>query len=270
VNCIRQYEARHGRELHFTTQTGYAAERITMALHKAGLEVMHDPPGVCVNRYTWDPDRRPPILRRWERYWRPDSKPGKERARQASLAGEVITSQLTAIARDHNLCVIGVMHLKKGEGPAIERVKGSGDWVGAARALWVVDKDSKNPDRRRMTPGGINHAGDKTAFAYSIQGTVIEGDIEVGKIVWEDSSFSQTADQALGEKSEDKSAEDEAIDFLRAMLSKGPVPSSQLLAEAKRLDIAKPTLDRAKKKLGGSSVWDGGQYLWTLPLMEAA
>jgi transcriptional regulator with XRE-family HTH domain len=89
VNCIRYYEAQHGRELHFTTQTGYAAKRITIALHKAGLEVMHDPPGVCVNRYTWNPDRRPPIFKRWERYWRPDSKPGKERSRQASLARDI-------------------------------------------------------------------------------------------------------------------------------------------------------------------------------------
>ena len=85
VNAIRYYEGQHARELHFLTQTGYAAERITIALHKAGVVVMNEPMGVCINPYVWDTEQRPPILRRWERYWKPDSKPGKERERVARI-----------------------------------------------------------------------------------------------------------------------------------------------------------------------------------------
>jgi hypothetical protein len=64
---------------------GYVSERITIALHKAGVQLEHNPPGVFANRYLWDPEKRPPILKRWERYWKPDSKPGQERARQARI-----------------------------------------------------------------------------------------------------------------------------------------------------------------------------------------
>ena len=71
VSCIRKYEAQHGRELHPDLRTGYSAQRIILAVHKAGVQVMNDPPGVCINPYLWDPEKRPPILKRWEQYWKP-------------------------------------------------------------------------------------------------------------------------------------------------------------------------------------------------------
>jgi transcriptional regulator with XRE-family HTH domain len=74
VNAIRHYERQHGRQLHFTTATGYGANRITAALREAGLELTFEPPGVSVNPSLYNPNKRPPILERWERWRKPKSR----------------------------------------------------------------------------------------------------------------------------------------------------------------------------------------------------
>jgi hypothetical protein len=172
-----------------------------------------------------------------------------------------ITSQLTAIARDYGLCVIGITHLKKGEGSALQRVIGSIDWTGAARAVWVADRSDES-DQRKMAPAKVNHAADRTGYAYRLKPRTLENGIKTACIEWEDSVFQQTANQMLTEKREGLSRIEEAEEFLKALC---PMPASQLLNEAEKAGITKPTLDRAKKILNGYSEWDGNQYIWRLP-----
>jgi transcriptional regulator with XRE-family HTH domain len=86
VNAVRYYEAQHGRELHYLTGTGYGCDRITNAFREAGLEMQNDPPGVMINPHLYEGDKRPPLYERWEKHYKPDSKPAKERARLERIA----------------------------------------------------------------------------------------------------------------------------------------------------------------------------------------
>lgn len=62
---------------------------------------------------------------------------------------------------------------------------------------------------------------------------------------------------------------EEAKDFLRTELSKDPVPSKQLYAEAAQLGMTKGTLNRAKKDLKVVAIkegfGDGSAWFWKLP-----
>lgn len=89
VNVIRLWEAKHGEIIRADAAYGYSSERITRALHKAGLELWHDPPGVRVNPDVYRPDATPPIYERWEKHWKPQSKRGQRREYEASFARRV-------------------------------------------------------------------------------------------------------------------------------------------------------------------------------------
>jgi hypothetical protein len=92
VNAVRYYEAQHGRELQFVPQTGYGAEKIAIALHKAGVvttmvQTREGPAwGICINPCLWNPNKKPPILQRWEKHLKPDVTP-RQRARRAIFEG---------------------------------------------------------------------------------------------------------------------------------------------------------------------------------------
>src|SRR5262245_53794463 len=69
VNAVRYWEGQHGVRIHHVSATGYGCERITIALHKAGLMLRSDPPGVEVNPDVYIDRKRPPIFERWDK-WR--------------------------------------------------------------------------------------------------------------------------------------------------------------------------------------------------------
>jgi DNA replicative helicase MCM subunit Mcm2 (Cdc46/Mcm family) len=176
-----------------------------------------------------------------------------------------ITSQLTALARKHSLCVVGITHLKKGEGSALQRVMGSIDWTAAARATWVVDKDDDS-DQRKMLPAKMNTASDQTGYAFKVE-TVYVDDIKTSKVLWESGTFLQTANQRLREKqdSENPTKIQEAKEFLRVVC---PMASKEIVSKAKGMSISKRTLDRAKSQLRGFSEWsqEAQDFIWTLPV----
>src|SRR5262245_20539198 len=86
VNAIRCYEAQHGQPLHFTTATGYGANRITDALRRAGLLPTFDPPAVGINPDLYKPDKKPPLYERWEKYRKPKQRAETDRAELERIA----------------------------------------------------------------------------------------------------------------------------------------------------------------------------------------
>ena len=83
-----------------------------------------------------------------------------------------------------------------------------------------------------------------------------------------------SADQALEDSGsgQDRSERDEAVEFLRDVLSDGPVPAKDIQRSARELGIAHRTLRRAKTELKVRADREGygsdGKWLWILP--EAA
>ena len=179
-----------------------------------------------------------------------------------------ITTELSALAQEHGLCVLGVSHLNKNaDQQAAYRVAGSGAWTQAARTVFLIERDGDAPDMRSMTPIKNNLAPDRTGFAFTVRSVTLEtSGIDTSAVVWEDYAVNKTAAQALVEKAENNgSAIDEAKRFLLEFLKAGPVPSREVLDTAEGSGIAKKTLERAKIALGGESLQHEGTWCWSLP-----
>ena len=82
VETVRHWEQQHARRLHPVRATkGVGPQRIAKALHRAGVTLLHDPPGVRVNPSTYETDIKPPILARREKYRKSDSKRAQRECR---------------------------------------------------------------------------------------------------------------------------------------------------------------------------------------------
>jgi len=185
-----------------------------------------------------------------------------------------ITTELSALAQDHNLCVLAVSHLnKKQDQSAAYRVAGSGAWTQAARTVFLVERDSEDHEKRSMTPLKNNAAPDTTGFAFTIQSvTLSDTGVETSKVVWEAYALNKTAAQALAERN-DGGAVAEAKEFLLTTLRDGPVLHNTIKADATALDISWASVRRAKDQLH-IDPWKEkkpkGRWFWSLPTSEGA
>ncbi len=109
----------------------------------------------------------------------------------------------------------------------------------------------------------MNVAQDPNGLAYRISD---------GRVVWEIDPVRMHADDAfkaelkVGSESSSRGAERrEASEWIREQLANGPVPSNQMIADAKENGIAERTLRRALKEMGGQSKKDGDKWVWCLP-----
>jgi hypothetical protein len=184
-----------------------------------------------------------------------------------------LLAALTTIARDRNLAVLMVSHLRKKEGAAIYRTMGSLAFVAAARAVWLVSKDPADSNKRLLMPLKSNLAPDATALAFVIES---DGDRRASRIRWSPDSVTVTpdslldADRPVGRPDDDRQR---AIQWLRQRLAKGPQPARDVIQEAKALAISYGTLRRALRDLGGQAARQSNlptaPWLWKLPRTDA-
>ena len=142
---------------------------------------------------------------------------------------------------------------------------GSLAFAAASRAVWAVAKDPNDPQRRLFLPGKLNLARDPEGLAYRI---------EDGRVAWESEPVRMNADEvfaaelkAAGGNDKRGSERREAMEWLRERLKDGPVPTKEVIAEAKEECITEITLRRAYKAMGGKarkSKFHGG-WVWSLP-----
>lgn len=179
-----------------------------------------------------------------------------------------ITTELAALAHDYGLCVLGVSHLnKKQDQSAITRVQGSGAWVQAARAAFLVERDADDPDKRSMTPFKNNLAPDSTGFAFTMQSVTLPATgVETSKIVWEGYTMKMTAAQALAARNEGGKLA-EAKEFLRVTLGNGPVLQEAIKTDTQQLELSWSTVRLAKDALGVTAEKEkkpNGKWFWKL------
>ncbi|MDE2058744.1 MAG: hypothetical protein KGJ27_03325 [candidate division NC10 bacterium] len=98
---------------------------------------------------------------------------------------------------------------------------------------------------------------------------------DTARIVWEGvSSHSADALLAAPVSEEERSAMEDAADFLRSILKKGPVEVRQIQRVAREAGIAEKTLQRAKHYAGATSKRDtfgeGGKWFWSLDGQKAS
>jgi hypothetical protein len=94
--------------------------------------------------------------------------------------------------------------------------------------------------------------------------------------VWQGGSDLDASKLLSTASREEGDAFSEATEFLKDMLANGPVPASQMKAEAEDADISEKTLKRAKKALNVETYRESesgesrgaGHWLWELPVLR--
>jgi hypothetical protein len=183
-----------------------------------------------------------------------------------------ILAPLAKLAADQNVAVAAITHLSKSlGGKALYRAIGSVAFTGAARSVWFVGADGADPARRLMLPLKNNLAPEPLGLGFRIRSVQTASGISVARVDWEPNAVTTTANEAIAAELEaprDRSARDEAAEFLRDLLKNGPVPASEVLEGARAANIKEKTLRRAKVEIGvkvGKTGNDtGSQWHWRL------
>ena len=163
-----------------------------------------------------------------------------------------IMARLARLAESNNCAILAIRHLTKGNrSKSIHRGIGSIDLTAAARSVLLVGSDPDESFHRALVHIKSNLApiGDSLGF-----------EIKEGAFYWKGRS-DLTADQILAPEptSEERSALNEAVDFLEELLSNGPVESREAKRQARAAGIVVRTIWRTKRIL---SKKEGTQWYW--------
>lgn len=172
-----------------------------------------------------------------------------------------LMAELARFAADHDVAVLAVSHLRKGDGTAMYRTMGSLAFVAAVRTAWVVGRDRNDSSLVVFAEQKNNLAPHQPSLGYRIQPTP-QGPV----VQWEPGTVEASADELLNSKHDgsDSSALDEAVQWLTEEIADGPVPSKEVRSRAERDGIAKRTLDRAKQQLSVKSTRVGERWMWLI------
>jgi putative DNA primase/helicase len=177
-----------------------------------------------------------------------------------------VLAPIAKLAEQYETAMLLVAHRRKGAATSADDLAlGSRAFTGLARSVWHLSRDPETPLRRLLLPGKSNLAAETTGLAFTIAG-------EPASVHWERDPVAMSADEALarengGRTGGTSTAEDEAVDWLRARLADGPQPAKDTKDAASADGIASRTLDRAKRKLNVRAAPDGyrGPWVWRLP-----
>jgi hypothetical protein len=191
---------------------------------------------------------------------------GTDSHNNADMRG--LLAPLSAMAAKHGAAVLLVTHLNKSQNPDImARVMGSIALVAAARAGFVVVKDTKEPDTRYFLPIKNNIGNDREGFAYHIETVVLSDEITTSKIVWHEGAVD--AHKILHPEPEVKpTATTAASAFLHTLLAEKPMLASDIFEEAIGGGYSKAAMQRAANRLKVHRKKCGMQGGWYWSLSE--
>ncbi|MGI6035704.1 MAG: AAA family ATPase [Limnochordia bacterium] len=171
-----------------------------------------------------------------------------------------ILAALARLAERHGCAVVLVRHLRKTSGDrAIYRGLGSIDFTGAARSVLRVGQDPADEQKRVIVQVKTNLGPVAKGLAFTI---------DTGQFRWLGVSNVTAEQMDAPDDPEEKTALEEAVDFLEGELRDGPRVGKEVQREAKRADISSRTLRRAREQLGIRPYKErgkGGRWMWALP-----
>jgi putative DNA primase/helicase len=198
-----------------------------------------------------------------------------------------VLEPLADMANRLRIAVVAVTHLNKGGGggnqSALNRFAGSIAFVAAARAAFAVIEDPED-DERRFFLQAKNNLGKKCkGLAFRLEQRLVGDDVMSSNVMFEGDHVSESIDEALsasesrGGKKEQTGGKEDVVQFLKDILSGGPVDvleveqqarAAALLEDNKRLSKSKAFRD-ARAELGIKSTRDGfgpgSRYVLELP-----
>jgi putative DNA primase/helicase len=187
---------------------------------------------------------------------------------------------LVDLAAQFRCALIGVTHFSKGTAgrDPVERITGSVAFGALARVVLLAAKQEEEPDRaarRVMLRAKSNCGPDGGGFVYDLQQADLPGfpGIVNSRVLW-GAAIEGTARELLAETEPEaggeRSALDEARDWLTDALASGPQSAKAIKSEAGKAGIRERTLDRAKNTLRVRAAKDGfaGGWQWSLPKRE--
>ena len=178
-----------------------------------------------------------------------------------------VTTPLGRLAEELNLAVLIVRHPNKGSSNnSLLRGGGSMAVIGAARVGWVVGKNPENPDIRVLAISKSNIGTMSESLEFKL---VNDETYECARIEWLGSSKFTADNLYESQNSEEKSATDEACDWLEEFLSQGGMDKATIKREALKLGISDKALRLAREKIGIQTRRQGSgtshTSMWALP-----
>ena len=188
-----------------------------------------------------------------------------------------VLEPLSRIAARHKVAIVSLTHSPKGSGSkALNQFIGSAAFVNVVRAAFLVMRDPDDGDRILFLTAKNNLGKDPGSLAYRIGVRFVgeQDDISAPYIVWEDKPVAITANEALAAANgdvRDRTATEEAADFLREILADEPVPQKDVEAQADGAGLSWATIKRAKKAAGVKAERRGiegergaGRWYWSI------
>ncbi len=173
---------------------------------------------------------------------------------------------LVALAGRLGVAVLCVTHLRKSAGAAIYRAISSIAFAAAARAVWALASDPEDGDRRLLLEVKQNLSPSPGGLAFRI-----EAQNNVPRIAWEPGAVALAANDVLGnvDMQQDQSERREANEWLKDLLTDGPVAVKKIQGEAKAAGLSWMTVRRAKEALPVVASKSGYQGKWEWRLEDA-
>lgn len=182
---------------------------------------------------------------------------------------------LVRLGQDFGCAVLGISHFSKGTGgkDPTERVTGSIAFGALARVVLGTVKPREEGEPRLLVRTKANIGPDSGGFAYDLRQEEVRPGLSASRVVWGEAVEGSARDligEAEGSDGE-RSATDEAEEWLRDELDTGPKPARDVQKSARAAGLSDKALRTARTRLGVKPVKSGfgGGWTWGLPVEDA-
>lgn len=173
---------------------------------------------------------------------------GESKDSHKDQAVRAITTPLAQLAEELQVTILAIRHLNKhGSSQAILRGAGSMGIIGSARMALLVGVDPQDENKRVLAVVKSNLAKKADSLSFEL---ISHSTIDAAIIQWNGVSTHNADDLVRPPSGEDRSAIDEAKEFLFETLSIGGKTQKSVVAEARKNGISEATLRRARESIG--------------------
>jgi len=194
---------------------------------------------------------------------------------------------LVDLAARLGCALVGITHLSKGTAgrSPTERITGSVAFAALARlVLLAAKRENPQPGEapRLLVRSKSNIGPDDGGIEYDLEQVEVAPGVFASRVVWAGAVEGNAREllaqaEAVPDDADPDGALGDAVSFLRALLSDGPVPSKQVRADADGAGHSWATVRRAAARLGVEAMKQGGrfardgkqQWVWALPAEDA-